>query len=300
MSLQDILMERAALHFQNELGPTSGGTPSDLFAFIAETIKEERAKKLAEEERKTNLKNSFEQINQLQNANKDRLETNISYNMDKTGTLIPSVNISQKKVPTSAELLKEKREQRLADQYALNNATKLRQEFINRNEVKDYVTVSTNVRAMEGLLEKALTDKSKDNYVAVDQGLITMYNKLTDPQSVVRESEYARTPENLPVVNRITGAIDKLKKGGAGLTNDDRKALVEGAKIILKERGAQYNTALNEYTDLATQYALDPSLVTRGMKPHEEMRTFNTPEEADASGLPKGTVVMVGGRRYEI
>lgn len=300
MSLQDILMERAALHFQNELGPTSGGTPSDLFAFIAETVKEEREKKLAEEERRANLKNSFEQINQLQNSNKDRLETNISYNMDKTGTLIPSVNVSQKKVKSEADLLKEKREQRLTDQYALNNATKLRQEFINRNEVKDYVTVSTNVRAMEGLLQKALTDKTKDNYVAVDQGLITMYNKLTDPQSVVRESEYARTPENLPVVNRITGAIDKLKKGGAGLTNDDRKALVEGAKIILKERGAQYNTALNEYTDLATQYELDPSMVTRGMKPHEEMRTFNTPEEADASGLPKGTVVMVGGRRYEI
>lgn len=28
--------------------------------------------------------------------------------------------------------------------------------------------------------------------------------------------------------------------------------------------------------------------------------TFNTPEEADASGLPPGTVVMIGNRRYEI
>ncbi len=31
-----------------------------------------------------------------------------------------------------------------------------------------------------------------------------------------------------------------------------------------------------------------------------EEQSFNTPEEADNSGLPVGTIVMVGGRRYQI
>ena len=65
---------------------------------------------------------------------------------------------------------------------------------------------------------------------------------MTDPTSVVRESEYARTPENVPIINRMFGAIDKLKSGGAGLTNADREALVIGAKIVANERGKRFKT----------------------------------------------------------
>lgn len=170
---------------------------------------------------------------------------------------------------TKKDEIKQQREERLAKQYELSNASRIRQEFIKRPEVEDFTTVSTNVAAMESLLNDALTKKDKTSYLAVDQGLITMFNKLTDPQSVVRESEYARTPQNLPVVNAIVGAIGKLQEGGAGLTDEDRKALVEGAKIIQAERGKQYNQTLQEYTDLANQYGLDVNMVTRGRKPFE-------------------------------
>ena len=120
---------------------------------------------------------------------------------------------------------------------------------------------------MDALLQKALSGDVQ-NKVALDQALITMFNKLTDPNSVVRESEYARTPQNLPMVNRIQGAVQKLTKGGAGLTNKDREALVLGAKIIADERGKTYNTTLQEYGDLAGGYDLDPALTLRGMKEH--------------------------------
>lgn len=175
-----------------------------------------------------------------------------------------------------------------------NATTKVRQEFLNRPEVKDYIETSTNVKAMEGMYRAAVTG-SIENQVALDQGLITMYNKLTDPQSVVRESEYARTPQNLPVVNRIVGAIEKLKKGGAGLTNDDREALVLGAKIIMKERGRTYNQTLKEYRDLSAGYNFEPEIVTRGAKAY--MEEFNSVEEAIASGLPGGTEVLINGER---
>lgn len=140
-------------------------------------------------------------------------------------------------------------------------AQKLRKEFIDRPEVKDYVIVSTNVGAMDAMLEKALTGGA-ENKVAVDQALISLYNKLTDPTSVIRESEYARTPENLPVVNRITAAIEKVGEGGAGLTDDDRKALVDGAKVIAEERKRQFDRSSREYGQLASRFGIDPSLVT--------------------------------------
>lgn len=152
-------------------------------------------------------------------------------------------------------------------QEMFRNSTQTRTEFINRPEVKEYTTINTQVKSMDALLKNALSG-DMNNVVALDQALITMYNKLTDPQSVVRESEYARTPQNLPIVNRISGAIEKLKKGGAGLTNDDRQALVQGAKVIAEERGKTFNTTLERYNNLANKYGIDPELITGGFQPH--------------------------------
>jgi len=239
MSLHDIFMQRAALEHQNEL-------VSDNTGIILQSLAQGVAKGIEDE-----------QVRVQQRRDEDR----------KFKQAVDLVNIKSR-ADASIDSFKEKRENRIANQAELSNATKLRTEFINRPEVKDFITVNTNVNAMQKLLDTALASNDKQNYVAVDQGIITMYNKLTDPASVVRESEYARTPENLPMINRMLGAIGKVQAGGAGLTNDDRKALVEGAKIILKERANPYNSALQEYADLSSQYGINPSMVTRGMQPY--------------------------------
>lgn len=137
----------------------------------------------------------------------------------------------------------------------------LRKEFIDRPEVKEFVAVNTQVKSMDSMLSNAVKGNLK-SALALDQSLITMYNKLNDPTSVVRESEYARTPENIPMVNRISGAISKLEQGGAGLTNEDREALVIGAKVIANERGREFNRARTGYETLSSQYQIDPSMVT--------------------------------------
>ncbi len=160
-------------------------------------------------------------------------------------------------------------------------ASGLRDEVMNRPEVKDFVTINTNVRSMDSLLEKAISGDQK-NKVALDQGLITMYNKLTDPTSVVRESEYARTPENLPLVNRFQGAIQKIDKGGAGLTDDDRKALVWGAKVIANERGRTYNDTLSAYKNLSKEAAVPENLVLRDFKEHKDY-SFGDNQKSNSS-----------------
>lgn len=160
--------------------------------------------------------------------------------------------------------------------FSFSVANDLRKEFINRPEVKDYVTVATNVKSMDSLLKQALEGGDKNNLVAIDQGLVTMYNKLTDPNSVVRESEYARTPQNLPVVNRILGAISKIQQGGAGLTNEDRAALVLGAKIIANERGGSFQERRDSYTNQALDAGIDPFRVTGTIPPFER---FNVGSE---------------------
>lgn len=154
--------------------------------------------------------------------------------------------------------------------FSFSAANDLRKEFINRPEVTDYVTVATNVKSMDSLLQEALKTGDSRNLVAIDQGLITMYNKLTDPTSVVRESEYGRTPQNLPMVNRIYGAIQKVTQGGAGLTNEDREALVLGAKIIANHRGAAFQERRDSYTNQALDAGIDPFRVTGTIPPFEK------------------------------
>lgn len=172
----------------------------------------------------------------------------------------------------------------------LMTASKLRQEFINRPEVKEFVTVATNVRSMDSMLNSAIKG-NVNNRVALDQALITMYNKLTDPNSVVRESEYARTPENLPLFNRFGGALDKLQKGGAGLTNQDRQTLVWGAKIIANERGKTFNTTYEDYNMLAREYGIKPDLVLRGMDKFTEY-------SSDTQGINQGQPQQQTQGRY--
>lgn len=311
MSLHDIMTQRMMLAnadpFKESFNKSMDEAMSSMQALALHSAKLAQAQ-IAEEQK------AEQQRIQNARATEQLLKMPIPENTDaETIMSIGDGGIDVKRVlkPKTGDSFKERREERIATQAELSNATKLRSEFINRPEVKDFVTVSTNVGAMEKLLDTALQGNDKKNFVAIDQGIITMYNKLTDPQSVVRESEYARTPENLPMVNRISGAIGKVQAGGAGLTNDDRKALVEGAKIILKERANPYNSALTEYEELANQYGLNPSMVTRNMKPYmggtknvsvsgDATPTFSSEQEAESAGLPKGTIVIINGRKARI
>jgi hypothetical protein len=138
------------------------------------------------------------------------------------------------------------------------DAAGLRKEFNNLKEVKDF----KDVRSKFQIMEKALAASTKtDNYVAVDQALITLFNKMTDPQSVVRESEYARTPQNLALLNRIKGKMEKIQKGGAGLTQSERNELVNMAKNFLSVYSDLYNNTSNQYKKYSTLSGVDPSMV---------------------------------------
>lgn len=143
-------------------------------------------------------------------------------------------------------------------------AGNLRKEFIDRPEVKDYQTVATQVKSMDSLLSQAKSGNAQSKNF-LDQALISIFNKINDPGSVIRESEYARTPEGLALSNRIQGSLEKIRAGGAGLTDADRADLVVASKIIANERGGTYNQTRSGYVNLAQQMTLDPQLITATM-----------------------------------
>jgi len=144
---------------------------------------------------------------------------------------------------------------RQIDVTAKREGSTLRKEFYDSPEVKTYQEVSRQAGVMAEAMEES---KKGKNLVAVDQALITIMNKMMDPASVVRESEYARTPGDLPLMNRIKGAYEKIKKGGAGLDQEDREAISKMGKKYLAVSEKKYKSKLHEYKGYLSNYGLDP------------------------------------------
>ncbi|MFA6064072.1 MAG: hypothetical protein WC736_15895 [Gallionella sp.] len=155
-----------------------------------------------------------------------------------------------------------KREDRLAANQQFKNERDMRTDFEKLPEVKNYNEMNIRASQMTQAIEES---KKTNNYVAVDQALITMFNKMTDPQSVVRESEYARTSNDIATVNMIKGKAQKVLTGGAGLTNDERTALKVMSDRFLAASKNRYDEVADEYRGLAKTYGYEPNnVVFRG------------------------------------
>lgn len=97
--------------------------------------------------------------------------------------------------------------------------------------------------AYDGAVKAA---KAGTSLNAATQGVLIAFNKLLDPTSVVRETEYARTPEGQSLLNQLDGKLTQLKQGGAGLTAQSLKEFVDMGNEFLKG----YQTSQNETIDL--------------------------------------------------
>ena len=190
-------------------------------------------------------------------------------------------------------------------------STKLRQEFINRAEVKNWIEVETQLRLMDSTYNRWRSGDIKSAN-AVDQAIVNTIGRMLDPGATVREAEYQRTPQNMALINSADAWMKRISKGGV-LNDNEREGLLQVARILADARGETFNQTLQSYDDLAQKFQLDSDVITRGMKPHQPYnfgpptnsgsaseRSFNTEAEALRAKLPIGTIVTINGRRARI
>ena len=103
----------------------------------------------------------------------------------------------------------------------------LRKEF--RTESKDIDTILRQTDVLRTAFEDGTFE---GNRVGSDQALIMTFNKILDPTSVVRESEFARTGQSQGAIDAAAGWFKKLVKGGSGLTEDGLKAVFKMSELI--------------------------------------------------------------------
>jgi hypothetical protein len=66
------------------------------------------------------------------------------------------------------------------------------------------------------------------------QAIINGFNRMLEPGSVTRESEYARTPEGQALINSILGRAEAITKGGPGVRPQELEGFVTLANTFME------------------------------------------------------------------
>lgn len=134
-------------------------------------------------------------------------------------------------------------------------ATKLQTQW--NKESKAYTTMINQFN----LMQEGLKQAQAGNMNSGSQAILVTFQKILDPNSVVRESEYARSPEGLGLMNRMSGAITRLSQGGAGVPVSELAGFVQTGKAFINGLKNSLGVARTQIDKASALAGIDPSLI---------------------------------------
>ena len=93
------------------------------------------------------------------------------------------------------------------------------------------------------------------------QAVLVTFQKILDPTSVVRESEYARTTEGQALISRIEGYAIRLAQGGTTLTDPELAAMVQTAREMHQQMASWSAGTRRRIETQSKKFGLDPATV---------------------------------------
>jgi hypothetical protein len=130
--------------------------------------------------------------------------------------------------------------------------TGIRKEFNSLPEVTKYKAAIP--------AHRAVVEAAKSNNAQADINLIYGLAKLYDPESVVREGEYATIANSQSIPEWLKGWAQRIA-GGGKLTTETKKQIVQQANQRLDTFKAAYDTADQGYRGVVTRRGLKPENV---------------------------------------
>lgn len=127
--------------------------------------------------------------------------------------------------------------------------TDLRKEFADLPEVKKYKNA---IPAYQAVVKAA-----KTNNPQADINLIYGLAKLYDPDSVVREGEYATIANSQAIPEWLKGQAQRLV-GGGRLTEATKKQIIDQATIRKDTFESEFNGAQESYAEIARRRNMNP------------------------------------------
>lgn len=161
-------------------------------------------------------------------------------------------------------------------------ATTLRKEFFGSKAALDYgVALGTYNSALT-------TGKTAEG----DQSLIVNFARMLDPNSVVRESEFATAAGNEDAFTRyLTQAQRQFGVDGAGRLSDQGRARLreEMRNLVVNRFKPPYEQARQQYGTMAQRQAVDPYLVVGEPLEAAFPKGFLEQQATDAPVAPPGS-----------
>lgn len=111
------------------------------------------------------------------------------------------------------------------------------------------------------LMQEGMKQARLGNLNSGSQAILVTFQKILDPNSVVRESEYARSPEGLGLLNRIQGMYDRLRLGGAGVPLNELEGFVKTGQAFLNGLKGSLNNTKGQIDQAAALAGIDPSVI---------------------------------------
>lgn len=155
---------------------------------------------------------------------------------------------------------------------------KLRKEFGAQTNVKKYDDAVGPYKSM-------LTSAPKDT-VATDLDLVYGLAKIMDPDSAVREGEFATVRNATNVPEWVKGWGQYLIEGKGKLSPGTRQQMIETARNRIGAYRQQAVGDAERYGVLAKRYGMDPGLIRREFP---ELETYTPPAAAPGAAPGGGT-----------
>lgn len=166
---------------------------------------------------------------------------------------------------------------------------------INRlsNQWTAATKTSRELRRQVDLMDRGLEAARRGDLTAGSQAVLVTFQKILDPNSVVRESEYARSAAGQALLARIEGAVEQIQKGGAGVPVRELEKFAKLAREMTSNSTDYLKGVRERIGKTADRYGIPRELVL------EEMPTEpsgSAPKQIrgieDYNALPAGTVYI--------
>ncbi len=150
----------------------------------------------------------------------------------------------------------------LTKEQSFQATTKLQKEW------QDVSKVSRLLQSSLSTMQAGIEAVDRGDANAGGQAVLVTYQKMLDPISVVRESEYLRSAVGEPLLQRFQGAYERLfETGGAGIPKEELQQFIRTAQDISDRAQAALEPERQRITETATTFGLNPALVIPGSKP---------------------------------
>lgn len=127
----------------------------------------------------------------------------------------------------------------------------------------DFTRITDDFRGINNSITVIRTMAQREDAQG-DLALIVAFTKIMDPGSVAREGEVTLTQSSASIMQQAGNWLNRIEQGNTVLPAPVRQAFLEASEEMAAAYSSAFDLRAQEFSDIATDYGLDPSRVIVG------------------------------------